>query len=407
MIIKKIELGSFNRDEDNPIMLKEKIERDGSSSLRIYQRKDIDSITSFKDKVKTMMKYGIEDFCMKHEILRPLLQNIGINRIERLNTDDHDATLESLQSIRSCARIGLLTVDNENKLKAILGNHELSVDSSIDLHTSKNKDNDFFLDLWQFIEATKPKEEETSDWQFEFHEDFTSKHILTKKQIDDYQTSIRTWTDRLETLHDNYSMLRERAPDGFVNTSDNHFSGGSIDYLLNLKDELEKKMDEIKQRSTNPTDADIKTHLLSLFEKLPVYGDKARHDEKKKEASEMRSAINTLFSNSWWISKERKMESLKKINDHFEWVRPPLPEAVLNRLHREQESVSVSPLSDPHRRTIDDDTTLESPGKIQHFSENNQGLRSGAVTHGIYTDRKLKTSSSTSDPQRKTTEDDD
>ncbi len=70
-MITKIELGSFSRNENSPIMLKEKFESDGSSSLRIYQRKDIDSINSFKDKLKTRLKYGIEDFCMEHEILRP------------------------------------------------------------------------------------------------------------------------------------------------------------------------------------------------------------------------------------------------------------------------------------------------------------------------------------------------
>ena len=59
---RKIEMGSFNRSPDSPILLKEKIEGDGSVSVRIYQRKDVDSITSLKDKIKTMVKYGIEDF---------------------------------------------------------------------------------------------------------------------------------------------------------------------------------------------------------------------------------------------------------------------------------------------------------------------------------------------------------
>ena len=413
-MITKIELGSFNRDTDSPIMLKEKIESDGSPSLRIYQRKDIDSITSFKDKIKTMMKYGIEDFCMKHETFRPLLQSVGVKRINRLQTDNPNSAQDLFQSLRSEARTGTVAQKTEGKLKEILENYGLPKDYQIDFYAGKYKTEDFFSDLNRFLSSDNNFSKKDLFFLRSIESVFISKEISSNATIKIYDELIKNIKKSLDNHFKKQTQLIATQSNKSTNSSDTHFSGSITTDINNLYKEIMEKLNEIeneiKQRSITPKDEDIKNNLLSSIEY--VVGDSEGSDtwagsDAQKKATEIRATLNILFSTSWWISEERKMESLKKVQDFFKVDTSFMPEAVINRIYPEQKSVSVSPLSNPHRRTTDDDTTLESLGKIQNFSENNQGLLSGAVTHRIYTDRKLKTSSSTSDPQRKTTEDDD
>jgi hypothetical protein len=228
--------------------------------------------------------------------------------------------------------------------------------------------------------------------------------------LDSQKETIEKVKKSLEKHFDNQIRLSETQPGESTNSSETRSAGGSRSYLETLQKELERKLNkierEVAQRSIAPKDEDIKNYLLlSIQRKLDDSG--AWNDETTRETAEIQATIDILFSTSWWISEERKLESLKKVQGFFKEDYQWLPEPVKNRIYPEQKSVSVSPLSNPQRRTTDDDTTLESLGKIQNFSENNQGLLSGAVTHGIYTDRKLKTSPSTGNPQRKTTEDDD
>jgi hypothetical protein len=409
-MITKIELGSFNRSESSPIFLKEKIESDGSSSVRIYQRKDIDSIASFKDKIKTMMKYGIEDFCTTHGIFRPLLGAVGIKRIDHLKTNDLKSAQDLLQSIRSEARTGKVTEEKEKELKKILGDHRLPDDYKINFYEGQYKDADFFSDLKKFISSDKNFTENDKSYLSQFESAFKYKKIVKQVDLDSQKETIEKIKKSLKKHFENQIRLSATQPGESTPSSETRFPESDSSYLATLREELERKLQkiesEIKQRSTNPEDEDIKNYLLSEIQKnLDESG--GWDDEKIRQTAETKAAINISLSTSWWISKERKLESLKKVQGFFKEDYQWLPEPVKNRIYPEQKSVSVSPLSNPHRRTTDDDTTLESLGKIQNFSENNQGLLSGAFTHRIYTDRKLKTSSSTGNPQRKTTEDDD
>jgi hypothetical protein len=406
----KIEMGSFNRSASSPIFLKEKIESDGSSSVRIYQRKDIDSIASFKDKIKTMMKYGIEDFCTTHGTFRPLLGAVGIKRIDHLKTNDLKSAQDLLKSIRSEARTGKVTEEKEKELKKILGDHGLSDDYKINFYEGQYKTEDFFSDLNRFLSSEKKFTEEDKVNLSEFESAFKYKKIVKQVHLDSQKETIEKVKKSLEKHFDNQIRLSETQPGESTNSSETRSAGGSRSYLETLQKELERKLNkierEVAQRSIAPKDEDIKNYLLlSIQRKLDDSG--AWNDETTRETAEIQATIDILFSTSWWISEERKLESLKKVQGFFKEDYQWLPEPVKNRIYPEQKSVSVSPLSNPQRRTTDDDTTLESLGKIQNFSENNQGLLSGAVTHGIYTDRKLKTSPSTGNPQRKTTEDDD
>ncbi len=357
-MITKIELGSFNRDASSPIFLKEKIESDGSLSIRIYQRKDIDSINSFKDKIKTMVKYGIEDFCMAHQIFRPLLGTVGVKRIDHLQTDDLQNAPDLFQSIRSEARIGNVTEEKEIKLKKILGNHGLSDDYKIDFYEGKYKDADFFSDLKKFIDSDNKFSKKEKFFLKNIHHSFTSKAVLTKNGVKNCEKLIKKIKDSLDTHFQNQTCVLKARAENSTNPSENIFSLSNLSHLKKLQTEIKGKLDEIeneiKQRSITPTDEDIKNHLFSLIEY--AVGDSEDSgtwagSEAQKKAAEIRPTIDILFSTSWRISEEKKLESLETVQGFFKDIKKLIPEAVINRIYPEQETAIVSPPGDQHLDT--------------------------------------------------------
>jgi hypothetical protein len=356
-MITKIELGSFNRDAASPIMLKEKIESDGSSSVRIYQRKDIDSITSFKDKVKTMMKYGIEDFCMKHETFRPLLQSVGVKGINRLNTNNPKSTQDLLQSIRSEARTGTVTEEKELQLKEILETHKLSQDYQINFYPGKYKTEDLFSDLKQFISSDSSFLKKDKFQLGSIKRAFTSKQILKNEHAKQYGELIKRIKGSLDNHFKKQEELLAAKPGESTHSSETNFSVSSFSRLKELQKEIVEKLDEIeneiKQRSVTPKDEDIKNHLIStIVYVLEVEKNSEEWTDKlAKKDAEIRDTIDVLFSTSWWISEERKMESLKKVQAFFKNDTLFMPEPVINRIYPNQESTNLLSTSNPQQLT--------------------------------------------------------
>ncbi len=326
----KIEMGSFNRSPDSPILLKEKIEGDGSVSVRIYQRKDIDSITSLKDKIKTMVKYGIEDFFMANDKFRPLLKTIGIKRIEPLKINDHKEAQDLLQSIRSEARTGGVTQEKELKLKQILSENGISENYKIDFYEGKYTHEDFFSDLKKFIskENFSGKEIEYLD---EINADFISKNILPSHIFQKYEKFIDEIKSHLGTHFQKQKQWQDSQPDKSINLD-------ALETEINKK--LTEIITEIKQRSFTPTDEDIKNHLLSSAKSTSAKNN-IFDEEAEKMATEIRATIRILFSTHWWVSEERKMESLKKVQDFFDTEKLWLPEPVCNRIYPKPQPIHV------------------------------------------------------------------
>jgi hypothetical protein len=245
-MIKKIELGSFNRSASSPIFLKEKIESDGSSSVRIYQRKDIDSIASFKDKIKTMMKYGIEDFCTKHGTFRPLLGAVGIKRIDHLQTNDLKSAQDLLQSIRSEARTGKVTEEKEKELKKVLGGHRLSDDYKINFYEGQYKDADFFSDLNRFLSSDNNFLKKDLFHLYGIERVFMSKEIYKNSTIKIYDELIKNIKKSLDNHFEKQTQLIAAQSSKSTNSSDTHFSGRITTHIRNLHNEIMGKLNEIE-----------------------------------------------------------------------------------------------------------------------------------------------------------------
>jgi hypothetical protein len=116
---------------------------------------------------------------------------------------------------------------------------------------------------------------------------------------------------------------------------------------------------DIKERSINPKDEDIKNHLLSSIKHVIEDGDTWADSEAQKKTTEIRTTIDIYFSTSWWISKERKLESLKKIQDFFKPLEKWLPEPVKNRIYPEQKTASVSPT--PRQQSVCEHKAVTTP----------------------------------------------
>jgi len=353
----KIELGSFSRNEKIPIMLKEKVERDGSSSVRIYQRKDIDSITSFKDKIKTRLKYGLEDFCMKHETFRPLLQSVGVKGINRLKPSNPKSMQDLLQSIRSEARTGTVTEKNELKLKQILATYALPEDYEINFYKGKYNNEDFFYDLKQFISSDDINSKKDKFKLGSIESAFISKQILKMEHANQYGEVINRIKNNLDIHFKKQKELLAAQPGKSTHPSENNFSVSRLSRLKELQKEIVEKLDEIeneiKQRSVTPKDEDIKNHLISTIKYVLVEEKNSEGwtDDSAKKDAEIRATIDILFSTSWWISEEQKMESLKKVQDFFRNDNFLMPEAVINRIYPNQESTNLLSTSNPQRLT--------------------------------------------------------
>jgi hypothetical protein len=351
-MITKIELGSFDRGESSPILLKKKIESDGSLSVRIYQRKDIDSITSFKDKIKTMMKYGIEDFCMAHETFRPLLGTVGIERIVHLQTDGLKDAQDLLQSIRSEARTGKVTQEKEEVFKDILKKNRLSTDYAINFYEGKYTDEDLFSDLENFINSDNNFSQQNKSTFESMKNDFKSKNIVTEGKRENYQYLMEKINGRLRENFDKKIRLLGSQAGEHTNSGETHFPGRNPSYLTNLQQEIGRKLNqivvEIVQRSIIPKDEDIKKYLLQSLEEILPDDGSSRTVKKKAEIC---ATIDILFSTSWWISENKKMDSWEKVKEFFRCDERWMPEPVRNRIYPEQEPTSMEARKDPHLDT--------------------------------------------------------
>ena len=142
-----------------------------------------------------------------------------------------------------------------------------------------------------------------------------------------------------------------------THSSETNFSVSNPSRLKKLQKEIVGKLNEIekeiKERSVTPKDEDIKNHLISTIGyvlEVEKNSEEWTDDHAKKDA-EIRDTIDVLFSTSWWISDERKMESLEKVKDFFKGQTFSMPEAVINRIYPNQESTNLLSTSNPQRLT--------------------------------------------------------
>jgi hypothetical protein len=341
----RIEFGSFNRDKNNPILLKEKIGPDGSSSVRIYQRKDIESIINFKDKIKTIVKYSVEDFFIHHKNFQPLLEKIGLNKIHELDTSKVENPYDLLQSIKSDARIGFIDKTKEDELKNLLIRNAIHQGNQYEyeytFYKGKYKNEDFFSDLEKFIGRNKKDSvsDSDSDLDQEISEKInivkTLKECIEQNTILDQKSleGIILEISELEKSIQSYFKDKKFYEPCIFNTKSPQLSStqNRLYSLESLESEITGKLAEvknqIKENSNNPKNEDVKKNLLNALSQSAQIKGQIPEIQAKKQA-EIQGAIDVLFSTNWWISEERKLQSLKEVQTYFKDRKGFLPEAI-------------------------------------------------------------------------------
>ena len=345
-MINRVEFGNLNRGEDTPILIKEKISADGAPSVRIYQRKDVNSIENLTDRIKTTIKYGIEDFFIEHKKFQPLLEKIGFTKINQLKTDEIENPSNLLQAIKFGARIGLVAKKNKESLQSILAKNGFGGDYQFKFHKGSYKNEDFFIDLTEFvIQGNKFNETDTETLKA-FIEDtekcFSNNYILSDQQFKNFLDLVTLIEKKLAQHFSEQEqwVLMDSFEDKNLAATNSSKDGSSN--LELLKSEIGSKLDEIKTRikenSTNPNNEVIKSNLLFLLSEL-----ESKNGITTKEAAKTRGAIDIICSTGWWISDEKRQQSLEKVQNVFEAYKENLAEALRYAIYQSREQ--SNPLS--------------------------------------------------------------
>jgi hypothetical protein len=265
MIKNKIELGNFDRA--GPIMLKEKIGKDGAITTRIYQRKDIQSIENLSTRIKNAVKYSIEDFFIKHKKFQPILGLIGLKKI---NKPDFGAIQDSIELFK---KLKSEKIDAFNDIDSILNLNEFLNSNNID---SKNI-NQLLIDGYENKEFIEYLSSEDKNMEIKLALNFFS---------NDYETS-NLYERKDESLEFYYEELSS-----FING-----------WPEDQPDEIVKKQF-------------FKDKLFSVYENMAFkwmtgVKTKERLLEACKGSDEIAKELDRVFSNSESISRDEKREALK------------------------------------------------------------------------------------------------
>lgn len=328
----RVEFGNLNRGDNTPILIKEKISADGAPSVRIYQREDVNSIKNLTDRIKKKIKYGVEDFFIEHEKFQPLLKKIGFAKVNQLKTGEIENPSYLLQAIKFGARIGSVEVEDEKKLKEILEKHEFDGDYNYIFYKGGYKIEDFLNDLTKFIGLDHKQSQEDHYLTALIKLGSVGPYILNNDEMKKCTEKINQIQENIKTYFNKKSeLLAARPGSKNTETSTNNSPGHISNYFEDLQSEINDKLNEIQikiiERSTTPKNKDIKNYLLKVLDDRLLM-----QNQKPSAGDETRAAIDVLFSTSWWISHERRSESLAKVREFCKDSKDKLPEPIRQRI---------------------------------------------------------------------------
>jgi hypothetical protein len=303
MIKNKTELGNFDRG--NPIMLKEKIGKDGVITSRIYQRKDVATIDNLSKKITTKIKYSVEDFFIEHKTFQKLLHGVGINRINILSSEG----IENPEDLLKIAKSGDLSKsydrNNIEDLTKVFRQNNIDV-ASLDAILIQNYNDDVF-----FKELDK---------------------IFSEHADEDTQDSL----SRLKRFHNKIYDINERS----LNCLEHDFEK----ITLGL-DECSKKdpnfyvKNEFLKKKLNGVVEDI------IFKQISDETTQRIIKNSCYKSKEMEKNVERAFSNHWMISKGSKQRALKSVQNYLQQNNIELPFGVARRAFGTPSPTSRSAIS--------------------------------------------------------------
>jgi hypothetical protein len=274
MIKNKLELGNF--DLAGPIMLKEKIGKDGAITTRIYQRKDIQSTENLITRMKNTVKYSIEDFFIENKTFQPILRLIGLKKINRPDFSAIENPNKLFENLKSGKKDAFNDINSIVNLKKFLNFNNIDITNINKSIIDGFEDKKFIQCFSEEYVNTRVIEtslavflylNETNGYFYELND--PSLEISFKEII----LFIKTWPEEQPTDHEKKQFFRDK--------------------LINAYENIVFKW---------MSDRVIKEELLDLC----------------KGSEEIVKKLKHAFSNSESISRDEKREALDSAKNYLE-----------------------------------------------------------------------------------------
>ena len=292
----QIEFGNLSRAANNPILIKEKTDENGDTILRIYQRKDLQSISNPFEKIKNLLKYSLEDFGREHKTAAKLLDKIGFGKVRELTTEAPEKTAGLIEKIRSGARTGLIDEKSKKEFDDILHDNKIEKYDGFNFYEDTYSDQNFKKDF-EYI-AEKKVQTSLGLLELDLLGEFKSlKHFIDGTAFDEPLKNLDAFDSNIKK----YGNLRKEVKTIFKNHNTER----------QLQKEFLNKLEKILHQPIlfKLGAENTKKWLLQHEEKLIKAIDNTDDQDSINAQKNVINNINSAFSNHWWDSDE------KKIND--------------------------------------------------------------------------------------------
>lgn len=297
----QIEFGNLSRAANNPILIKEKTAENGDTILRIYQRKDLQSISNPFEKIKNTLKYTLEDFGREHETAAKLLEKIGFGKVRALTTQGIKEAAGLIETVRSGARTGLIDEESKTKFDNLLSDNNITNYSGFKFYEDTYSDENFKQDLIFIRQKINPEISLGRIDPFGYIPNYTPSQFIE---------------DNLKTLESGNSIIQEIA---------DIFNEVNMFLIKNntnnqLREEFLKKLYKVFYDpmlialGSENTKNWLLEHEGKLSKKLGNTDDQALIKSQEITINN----IKTAFSSHWWDSDEKKIESLVALLYRYE-----------------------------------------------------------------------------------------
>ena len=312
----KIQIGNLNRGAEIPVLIKEKPGPNGRVIVKIYQRKDINSIDNLKDKLTTILKYSIEDFIGKHQLFAGLSKQMGFTRIEKLNIQGFDNAIGVLQTVKSGARINSIDSDQEKNFNKILSANHISQDYEINPYAGKAKPDDIIDDLNNLLKKNYDELEGISEGLEKIESAFKKQIALTREECFKNIELLRTIDNSLTRHFDGkITQIKKGAASQGKSPVQDQETKRKLDKVGDLKVNFHSQITRLEAEIWSPS-FDYQQERDWIINKIfIIIKDNPPNVQKNiyKDVKSLAKDIDCLFSTSLWVSKGSKQEAADRL----------------------------------------------------------------------------------------------
>ena len=309
-----VRFGRFDRGTDQPILVKQKRGEGDSISTRIYQRKDLGSITNPITRMIKKLKYSFEDLCYDKAAVGKFFQLLGfpkINDRKILSRDSFEKEVTAFQQIESDARLGYApSSESSQQLFSFLDIDNPPTAFTATVNPEKYDDARFLNDLENCFLGN----ESYRMGNLKVQEEKALKSYFTTliKNIRRGDTIITDDKIAYEEYLKNRSLFKDAITESSKNNQGN--SNALRAFLKKLDTVFPERVEELFDLS------EMKGHALNKFAtELFLATKKNQPTDHIEKASKN---LKRIFSTSPWVTKKQKLEAMQYFLDEQKNPKP-------------------------------------------------------------------------------------